>query len=109
MVFLKLKPVVYFSMSISILVGLIIRIYFFVKRNVNGKSIVVKLFKQVHLELISRLGYSAFHINKRILADKIRLEAYHQAIEKHAKHNDAAINLGTGTGIFFLRLKIVPV
>jgi protein arginine N-methyltransferase 1 len=38
-------------------------------------------------------------IHERMLADHVRVDAYHDAIEKHVGANDAVVDLGTGTGI----------
>jgi protein arginine N-methyltransferase 1 len=38
-------------------------------------------------------------IHERMLADHVRVNAYHDAIQKHVTENDTVIDLGTGTGI----------
>jgi len=47
----------------------------------------------------NRKAFSDFFEHDKMLADRIRVEAYHQAITKHVGQGDVVIDLGTGTGI----------
>ena len=43
--------------------------------------------------------FANFHEQERMLADKPRMNFYHQAIARHIQPGDRVIDLGTGTGI----------
>lgn len=51
--------------------------------------------------------FSHLHIQETMLADKARVDAYHNAILKYVNEDDVVIDLGAGTGIlsFFASLK----
>lgn len=44
-------------------------------------------------------SFNEFLIHEMMLADRVRVEAYHSAISKYVKPGDTVIDLGTGTGI----------
>ncbi len=44
-------------------------------------------------------SFNALLIHELMLADSVRVEAYHSAISKYVKLGDTVIDLGTGTGI----------
>jgi len=47
----------------------------------------------------NRYAFGDFFAHDKMLSDRIRVEAYHQAITKHVGQGDVVIDLGTGTGI----------
>jgi protein arginine N-methyltransferase 1 len=51
--------------------------------------------------------FSGLYQHERMLADKIRIESYFNAINKYVKEGDVVVDLGTGSGIlsFFAHFK----
>ena len=55
--------------------------------------------RKVYYDIWNRRAFSDFFQHDRMLADRVRVEAYHQAITTHVSEGDVVIDLGTGTGI----------
>ncbi len=54
------------------------------------------------MDRTNRGMFSNLREHDRMLADAIRLDAYHQAIARHVGEGDEVVDLGTGTGILAL-------
>lgn len=52
-------------------------------------------------------GFSGYPVHETMLTDRMRMNAYFKAIQKHVKKGDVVLDFGTGTGIlsFFASLK----
>ncbi len=46
--------------------------------------------------------FSDLYEHERMLADRIRLDAYHKAIQKYVTDQDVVVDVGTGTGVLAL-------
>jgi type I protein arginine methyltransferase len=55
--------------------------------------------RKAYYDIWNRKAFSDFFEHDKMLADRVRIEAYHQAITKHVSEDDVVIDLGTGTGI----------
>jgi protein arginine N-methyltransferase 1 len=56
-------------------------------------------FQQLTYEIRNRRLFSDLFEHDEMLADRVRVDAYWRAIEKHVRPGDVVIDLGTGTGI----------
>lgn len=74
----------------------------------------IKFIKNVHTfyseggcDLPSVRGFPGNYMHEIMLTDKVRMDAYFKAIQKHVKKGDVVLDFGTGTGIlsFFAPLK----
>jgi protein arginine N-methyltransferase 1 len=80
------------------------------------KSILRYVYKRVksnpylsgiYFDIMNLESFSKFRVHEIMLADKVRMDAYHKAIQKYVKKGDVVIDLGTGSGIlsFFASLQ----
>jgi protein arginine N-methyltransferase 1 len=49
--------------------------------------------------LRNRLVFSDLYQHDRLLADRVRVDAYHEALTKHIREGDVVLDLGTGSGV----------
>jgi len=58
-------------------------------------------------DLPSPRGFSGHPVHETMLTDRVRMNAYFKAIQKHVKRGDVVLDFGTGTGIlsFFASLR----
>jgi protein arginine N-methyltransferase 1 len=55
--------------------------------------------RKAYYDIWNRRAFSDFFQHDRMLADRVRVDAYHRAITTHVNEGDVVIDLGTGTGI----------
>jgi protein arginine N-methyltransferase 1 len=46
-----------------------------------------------------RISYDKIHIQEEMLADSVRMNAYHAAIQRYVTSQDYVVDVGTGTGV----------
>lgn len=49
--------------------------------------------------LKNRYIFTNIYQHEKMIADRVRIDSYHEAIQKHVKPGDVVVDLGTGTGI----------
>ncbi len=77
-------------------------------RTVKSGMQRVPFFRDAMREVQLESSYFSYlNIHESMLADKVRMDSYAKAINKHAKKGDVVVDLGTGTGIlsFFATLR----
>jgi protein arginine N-methyltransferase 1 len=67
------------------------RAWHYAKRNERVQTIAYRIYNSRSFSDISQ--------HERMLADRVRVETYHDAIVKHVAPGDTVVDLGTGTGI----------
>ena len=55
--------------------------------------------RKAYYDTWNRRAFGDLFEHDKMLADRVRVEAYYQAITKHVSEGDVVIDLGTGTGI----------
>ena len=55
--------------------------------------------RKAYYDLMNQKAFSDFFEHDKMMADRVRVEAYYQAITKYVGEGDVVIDLGTGTGI----------
>jgi len=62
---------------------------------------------RIYFDIMNLESFSKLRVHEIMLADKVRMDAYHKAIQKYVKKGDVVIDLGTGSGIlsFFASLQ----
>lgn len=55
--------------------------------------------RKVYYEFRNRSMFGDFHQHDRMLADKVRVDTYYEALSHHIREGDVVIDLGTGSGI----------
>jgi protein arginine N-methyltransferase 1 len=55
--------------------------------------------RKAYYDIWNRKAFGDFFEHDKMLADRVRVEAYYQAITKYVSKGDVVIDLGTGTGI----------
>jgi type I protein arginine methyltransferase len=56
-------------------------------------------FRTVLYDSNNKKDFSDIYIHERMIADKTRINSYHDAIKRYIKPGDIVVDLGTGTGI----------
>jgi protein arginine N-methyltransferase 1 len=56
----------------------------------------------IYRELANRNLFTDLYQHDRMLADRVRVGAYHRAIERYVKPGDVVLDLGTGSGLLAL-------
>jgi protein arginine N-methyltransferase 1 len=61
----------------------------------------------IYFDIMNLESFSKLRVHEIMLADKVRMDAYHKAIQKYVKKGDVVIDLGSGSGIlsFFASLQ----
>jgi protein arginine N-methyltransferase 1 len=60
------------------------------------------LTRDLYRELANRNLFTDLYQHDRMLADRVRVETYRRAIEKHVRPGDVVLDLGTGSGLLAL-------
>jgi protein arginine N-methyltransferase 1 len=83
----------------SLLLKLLNRLYVWVKSS--------RYASRLYYAVANTQYFSSLQIQEGMLADRVRVDAYHQAILKYVRQGDHVVDLGTGTGIlsFFAAAK----
>ena len=71
----------------------------FIVRQLKSKKAFMSWYKRLQYDEQNADMFANIQEHDRMLADRVRLEPYHQALTKYVKQNDMVIDLGTGTGI----------
>ena len=67
------------------------------------------LVRRLYYDVANQFGFGDLYTQEMMLADKVRVDAYQAAIERHVREGDVVIDLGTGTGILaFLAAARLP-
>jgi protein arginine N-methyltransferase 1 len=77
-------------------------------RNLKAGMKRVPFLREAMREVQLETSYFSYHnIHESMLADKVRMDSYAKAINKHVRKGDIVVYLGTGTGIlsFFAALR----
>lgn len=65
------------------------------KRRVNESQ----LLRTLLYDLKNREEFASPQEQEKMIADRVRVDSYHEAISRHVKPGDLVVDLGTGTGI----------
>ena len=60
------------------------------------------LTRDLYRQLANRNLFTDLYQHDRMLADRVRVETYRRAIEKHVRPGDVVLDLGTGSGLLAL-------
>jgi ubiquinone/menaquinone biosynthesis C-methylase UbiE len=58
--------------------------------------------REVYYRMWNRRGFGGFYQHERMLADKVRMDTYFRAIDRHIAEGEQVVDVGTGTGILSL-------
>jgi type I protein arginine methyltransferase len=79
--------------------SILIRARSYTRKLIKTNSYLSKLYSDTQYRIQNRQQFVRPHAHEHMLADSVRINAYHAAISKFIKRGDTVIDLGTGTGI----------
>jgi len=71
-------------------------------RLLNSSRTFRRLYAHISYDEVNRAMFANLREHDRMLADRVRVEAYERALRAHMKEGDIVIDLGTGSGILSL-------
>ena len=74
----------------------------FASHRVKRSLLSNQRIREAYYRAWSRLGYGNFFQHEFMLADSVRMDTYHKAIDRLISSQDQVVDLGTGTGILSL-------
>lgn len=60
---------------------------------------VFPVVRRLYYDVANQFGFGDLYLHEMMLADRVRVDAYRDAIDKYVNEDDVVIDLGTGTGI----------
>ena len=91
----------------SILAEIAATFILYIKNKCKSNPDFMNVYNKLSLDEQISAMFTKLYEHERMLADKVRLDAYYDAIMKYVKEGDTVIDMGTGSGIlaFFAALK----
>lgn len=65
----------------------------------RGFRAAFPVVRRLYYDIANQFGFGDLYTQETMLADKVRVDAYHAAIDRYVSEGDVVIDLGTGTGI----------
>ena len=90
------------TMYLILFLFLLSKSFMALKNLLRKNSTFMKFYNAVSYDDDNVKIFSSLYEHERMLADKVRLDAYYRAIKKYVNKGDTVVELGTGTGILSL-------